>query len=509
MDSRRTLVLVIPFAVGSGCNLERQAVQTVQDEVERHWANRHLEGARYASGVSASQRSSAPSDFGNQLARRTKPGSLSALIVDMLENNPELAAASDRAWAKAHRVPQETTLPNPMLTTKTFGESQKLADGNMVFVLGVEQEIPMPAKLAVRGQVAVEEARMALHELNEVRQRLIAELKRAYAELFVIDRTTEIVRKNIEVLDDVIAVARGRLAAGATTQSDILRAQVERDQLTVSLIEFAQRRIGSLAQVNALLNRPMTSEVSGVRDWTPPDASLRVAVLLDRARSANPRLARLQAQIRRDQHALQLSRLEALPDFTVGFEWNAMTPRKAYVPLNDPEPGIPEALDLTSEEGADSWAIVANVRVPIWYTKIAAGIREADRQLSASRREHVAAANALSSRIADAAARIQAQKDLIALLDGSLIPKARQAYDVSIAGYTAGINDFESLIQSWEEWAELRRQYLRVAGDLERSVADLEQELGYSLIEAVTDAHADAAPPASPRMIQENAHDHR
>ena len=64
------------------------------------------------------------------------------------------------------------------------------------------------------------------------------------------------------------------------------------------------------------------------------------------------------------------------------------------------------------------------------------------------------------------------------------IPQSRQAYEVSRASYTAGRGEFLFVIDNWQKWLTFTIQYHRALGELERSVADLEEALGLSLGEA-------------------------
>ena len=87
-------------------------------------------------------------------------------------------------------------------------------------------------------------------------------------------------------------------------------------------------------------------------------------------------------------------------------------------------------------------------------------------------------------RITDAFERVRSQRELADIFGYTIIPQAQQAYEVSRAGYVAGSSDFLYVIDNWQKWLVFRIQYHRILGDLERSVADLEQVLGMSLSEA-------------------------
>jgi outer membrane protein, heavy metal efflux system len=411
------------------------------------------------------------------------PADLQDIIFHALQHNPEIQASEHTARAKANRVAQATSLADPMLSTKTMPTPLMLADGNQVFILGVEQDLPVPMKLDRRGQMAMDELRMALHELRAVQQRVIADVKRTYFELFVIDRTTAISLENKEVLRGLLEVARGQYSAGKRDQQDVLRAQVELASLDGDLIELRQRRATAKAMLNSLLSRPGSTPVDTPANYDLRRVGARLEHLLAKAADVNPELGRLREQIQRDEAAVELAKLAYWPEFRVGFEWMAMEPRRPFIPLPDPNTGMRPAIDDMPSSGTDMWAITAALNLPVWFEKIEAGIREARHALSASRQEYAAAKNQVDYRVRDALARVQSQRELAELFADTIIPQAKQTYDVSLASYTAGTSNFEFLIDNWQKWLAFRNQYYRALGELERSVADLEQATGVSMIE--------------------------
>lgn len=134
--------------------------------------------------------------------------------------------------------------------------------------------------------------------------------------------------------------------------------------------------------------------------------------------------------------------------------------------------------DKMSEQANDMYAIMVEMNLPIRLQKTQAQILEAEYNLGASIHQYNAARNMVNFRIQDALARVQAQKQLAEILKTTIIPQARQAYEVSRTSYSAGTSDFLNLIDNWQKWLTFTIQYHRALGELQRSLADLEQEIG-------------------------------
>ena len=480
LTARRMLGLIPVIAVG-GCALGRTGTEEVAVALDRYRQRLGAEAACYGRTVPTSAQADVAT---TQPARpEATAANLRDFIVRALEHNPDIKAAQRNAAAKAERIAQVTALPDPVLSTKTLPEPVRTAEGDNFFILGIRQKLPVPQKLDRAGRIALEETRMAIDQLEQTRLRVIAEVKRAYFRLYIIDRTVEITQDNQGMLRGLIEVARGQVAAGKRQQQDVLRAQVELSNLEAQLIELRRRRTTTEANLNTLLNRSSTTAIPSPRPFGVRQVDLKLEELFARGVKVNPQLKRFERQIERDRQAVELARLAYWPDFTVGFEWMEMEPREPFGNPARDKKGRARVARQMSEEGSDNWAITFGFNLPIWLDKIEAGIREATQRLAASRHRYTSARNTVHFRIEEALARVRAQKELAEIFDSTIIPQARQTYEVSRSGYAAGISDFQYVIDNWQKWLTFTIQYHRAIGELERGVADLEQAIGLSLVE--------------------------
>jgi len=482
-DVRLVCLIVAILMLGPGCALNRQGVEEVTATWERHQARLSSETEAYAP-TTPSRRGGSRTRPATQPSEPARgPVRLREYIRLALKNNPDIQQAEQAARAKAARIPQVTALPDPILMTKTLPEPVRTAEGDNYFILGISQKFPVPEKLDRAGRIALEETRMAIAEWDRVRLRVIADVKRAYYRIYILDRTMEVVRENQRLVRGLIEAIRGEVITGKRTQDDILRAQVELAQLDARLIALGQQRTAAEALLNSLLNRAPTVPVPSPEPFTLRSVDVTLHTLLAKAIEVNPELQKLQKQLDRDRQAVALARLAYWPDFTLGFEWMEMEPRAAFQPPPNPQTGRRPQVSKLSEDGSDNWAIVFGFNLPLWYDKITAGIREARRRLSATMQAYTSARNRINARIQDAWADVTAQHELVKLFEHAVIPQARQAYEIARAGYMVGRSDFQYVVDNWQQWLSATIQYHRAMGELERSVADLEEAVGLSLSE--------------------------
>jgi len=475
---------ILPGLATSGCALNRAGEDEVAAAWERQQSRQPAEASGYAQTPSIRPCEPAVPPSSTQPVSIMAPApKLRDYIIAVLEQNPAIKQAEQTARARAARIPQVTALPDPMLSTKTFPEPIRTAEGDNYFILGVSQKLPVPEKLARAGQIALEEARMAIAEWEQVRLRVIADVKRAYFRIYVVDRSIDFIRENQKLLRGLIHTARSEVAVGKRTQGDVLRAQVELSGLDARLIELRQRRTTSGAMLNRLLNREHTIPIASPQSFDIRSVDVTLEVLFSKAAEVNPELQRLQNKMDRNRAAVELAKLAYWPDFTLGFEWMSMEPRDAFQPPINARTGQRPRASQLSEDGSDNWAIVFGFNLPVWHEKIEGGIREAKRKLSASMHEYASARNLVHFRVEDALTNVAAQRELAELFDSTIIPRAHQAYEIARAGYKVGNSDFQYVIDNWQKWLVFTIQYHRAVGALEQSIADLEQAIGLSLSE--------------------------
>lgn len=467
-------------ALFMGCTLNHLAEQEVTSALERYQEQQAPQAAAYA----LTPTTVAVENKDDAAAELVAPTSLREFIILALQENPEIKQAEETAHARAARIPQVTALPDPMVRTKTLPEPVRTAEGDNFFILGVSQKFPVPEKLDRAGRIALEETRMALQELERVRLRVIADVKRAYFQLYAIDKSIEITTENRDLMRGLIDVAIGQVEAGKRAQEDVLRAQVELSNLEAQLVQLGQRRITVVAMLNRLMDRSSATPIVKPAEFDVRQVDAKLEELFEHAVESNPELGRIKQEIERDREAVELARLAYWPDFTVGFEWMLMESREAFRPPPNPATGMRPTVPKMSENASDNWAITFGLNIPIWWDKIEGGIREARHRMAASQQQYASVRNSVYFRITDALERVTSQRELADIFRYTIVPQARQAYEVSRAGYIAGGSDFLYVIDNWQKWLAFRIQYHRILGELERSVADLEQVLGMSLSEA-------------------------
>ena len=137
-----------------------------------------------------------PEDTGEGAASlMDKALELDAVLAYAQEHNPAIQVAKSRLLA-ARKVPaQASAYEDPMVTWESWNapESFQLneADNN---IFRLSQKIPFPGKLRLKGEIASKEAERMVAGLKVTEIDTVAQLKKAYYDLWLVYRSLEVYR---------------------------------------------------------------------------------------------------------------------------------------------------------------------------------------------------------------------------------------------------------------------------------------------------------------------------
>ena len=421
-------------------------------------------------------------------AQNSTDSTLDRLIFAALEQNSTLRAARDRTTASRARIAPAGTRPDPNLTagliTIPIAKPSLTDDNFTMLMVGIEQSIPYPGKLALRTKAAALDAAAADATLATTRLALVRDVKAAYYELAFLDRALEIAERTRSVLADVIRLTETHYGTGSGTQQDVLKARVEAARLAETANMLAEARIAAHAQLNAALERPSDTPVNGAtvsarlaRAAVAEDAaSIRFSAQSLGARAAgsplppvatlqamaiihSPMLREHEARIAAQASRVEVARQEYKPDFDVTVQYNH---RVAYPDL-----------------------LTAQVSIPLRFQKSAKQdqvLAETTAELSAMQAEHRAAVNAINARVATLASDIERSRTQLAIYVKAILPQGRAAVTSAIAGYQVGRSDLLTLLDLQNTVFTSETAYYRALSDFAKSIAELEQTVGIEVL---------------------------
>ena len=149
---------------------------------------------------------------------RAPEAALRQLIGEALKHNPEIAAALHEKDAAGHRISPAGALDDPMLEAGFLNlpiNTWRFNREDMTMkMLGIAQKLPYPGKLGLRQEVAAKNAESVAFGYRETVSRVIREVKIAYYDVALIDRSIELLERNRLLVEQLLRIAEGRYGVG-------------------------------------------------------------------------------------------------------------------------------------------------------------------------------------------------------------------------------------------------------------------------------------------------------
>lgn len=395
-----------------------------------------------------------------------------------LASHPSLDELAARIRAAEARATAAGQLPDPRLSVgaanvpvDTFDLEQEPMTQLQV---GLSQDFPAPGTLDLKAKREAQQGTAYRARLADTRAELVRRVRLAWLERFYVDRALDEVADNLDLFEELLAIARSQYRVGKGLQQAVLLAQLERDKLLDRRASLRRRRADADSRLGELLAvdwRPARSRRAFGRvaqgavgphgfelpdnlpELPEPPPPQRLADDLER----HPRLRAVAAQIDRRGTAVALAEKDYYPDMGVDLAYG-------YRPGSAPN----------GEPWADFASVKFRMSLPLFTGKrqdkrLAAALDEKDALQRKLRRTRLA----LERRARSQWAALRAAHERADLYDDSILPESEQTVEASVAAYTTGRLDFLNLVRARIQDLEHQLTRWRLRVDAEQAKAEL------------------------------------
>jgi outer membrane protein, heavy metal efflux system len=400
---------------------------------------------------------------------------LAGYVRAALDANPAVQAGFLSYRAALERVQVASALPDPMFSFGQALEAVQTRVGPQLNTLTLTQAFPWFGKLDLRGKVAVQEA-AAAHEAYRARQReVIAQVKTAFYNLGYVDSALAIAREEQSLLGHYEKLAQDRYASGQGLQQAVIKIQAEITRVVNRVDTLQQQRETLAARLDTLMNRPPAQAIPAVAAQSPPrEVPLDVNRLEAVGDAARPEIKAADAQVGRDERAVELAKKSFWPDFTVGVNFVNVGNRTDAAGIAQPPP----------DNGQNAFSITFGITLPIWRGKYRADLQRAGEELSAARLHRSDAHNEMAFAVRDQVVRLQTLGEQLRLVTDVLLPQTDEALRSTEAAYETGQVGMLDLLDSERSRLDVRLIRARDVADYLVALADLERSIGAPFPEA-------------------------
>lgn len=395
--------------------------------------------------------------------------SLSFLIAEALQNNPQLKAAQNQFLSSQTKAEQVTAWDAPQVGIEFFQTPiqsfpNPIKNG-METDYFIQQMIPFPGKLNAMGLAADNNAKMFEEQFNALRNKIIRDLKSSYYELYFVQRKIEINKENQELLKQFIEIASQQYQVGMGKQTDIIRAQTELSSLLNEEVNLYKEEKDVETMLNTILNRPPYQPFGEIGEISEEISSFTFQQLLPAAVSYRPELKAMNFNIDMYKSELDASKLEYYPDIMTRLMYKDMT-----------------------GTGNDFWSAMVGVNIPIAFwskAKYSGKVEENELNIKTAEEQYNAMKNMISYEVQNAVVKLETNRNLYNLNKNTVIPQAEQTLQSTLAAYKTGKTEFLMLIDAYRMLFMAKLDFYMSEMNLMQTKAQLEQAVGLPINEIV------------------------
>ncbi len=391
------------------------------------------------------------------------------LIDEALQNNPEILAAKKKWEVYKERIPQASALEDPMFSFGIINLPTSLSfhqEDMTMKEFSISQKFPFPGKRPLMKAMASKEAEAVSTEIQSKLHQIIKDVKAAYYDLSHVYRTTEVVQRNKEILENFAKIAETKYSVGEGIQQDVLKAHVEVSKMVDELIMLAQKKRALEAKLKALLNRPPETQIGEPEEVIFRKFPYTLEELQKMAVEMNPTLKGMKKMIEAREKAYALAKREYYPDFNFRF---------AYGQRDKLMGGVKQDDMLT-------W--MAEMNIPIFFKwKQEPKVAEKKAEILAAEAQYQAMKNEVLFMIADMSSMTQRVERQIDLYKTGIIPQAGLQLNSALSSYRVNKADFLTLLDSQMTLYKYELEYHQALTEYEKSVAGLGATIGKQLFE--------------------------
>lgn len=315
------------------------------------------------------------------------------------------------------------------------------------------RNLSLPSKVRTAGELALAEAHTAGRRFVAAKFALQRKVLDAWLELALLEEQSriQIERAELARLGAASAESRAQLRGD---QRDLLRAHLDAPAAQLELEGTLARVRSARAALNGLLARDpqaslgTQSALPEPRAVTDDDAALLAAGVVN-----DPELEGLASAVEERERALELARLQYLPDFNPFFSFT----------------------------GSVDQMLGVGVSLPTRLPQIRAGVAEARALLRGAGAELRQATVDRRAEFVGALTMLRFAERQIAFLDSEVEPALLELSAIDSQAYATGGAGFDALIESQRALLDVRWALAEARIERERRVAEIEQIVGVDL----------------------------
>lgn len=362
-----------------------------------------------------------------------KAQTLESYQQEAAQNNPELKASFNRYLSALEVRPQSGVLADPEIAFGYFISPIETRLGPQRARFSVTQMFPWFGTLSEKVSVSEANAKAQFEQFQEQRNRIFYQMEMIWGDLYVKDENIRISEENLSIINTLLEVSLSRYETGLTSQVDVLRAQIEQEDLITKIELLKDNREVLKQRFNELRNVDVNAEIVVPKSIESIQISRNSDELVSTIINNNPNLNKLRYKEKASKELISLAGREGKPSFGIGFDYIVTGERTDMANLPD--------------NGKDAFMARASFKLPIFRNKYNAKVQQAKIDFNSIKQDQVTLQNKLKTDLYSAIRDYKDAQRRYQLYDDKQIQRVEQAINIMMKTYSSDATNFEEILR--------------------------------------------------------------
>lgn len=398
----------------------------------------------------------------SQEPKRSETVSLHDVLLMAQEKNPDIATSMQGWKAMSAQIGSARAWPDPTFSyvDEKIPSGMEGVEPETMRQYRVEQMIPFPGKLSTDSNMKYHEARIAESKYRDKIREVYRDVRARYYQLYLTDRSIELARQSVELMNNILRTAQARLSSGQSSSADVFMAQTELRKMENMLFEQEQQKTLIQIELNTLLDQP-TDTVWG--KTAPPDVidiPVALSELQTLSERTSPMFALAMHEVDHSRAMKKRSRFGYAPDFGVMYERQTM------------------------DAGPAGREIGVSMSFPLWFSRPRGEVRSANAHALEAESASQGMRNMVKKMVHMEFTETNTHLRLTRSYVQGLLPAARGTLDVTREHYVSGRGDFIRFLEAFRAWITANVEYENQLYHYGEHWSELERWVGIDLAQA-------------------------
>lgn len=385
--------------------------------------------------------------------------SLDSLIQEAYTNNLELQILEKQYESKLQLAPQIAPRPDPEAGLGVFPLPVETRLGAQVTRLSAIQMFPKKGMVDAKKALANAKAQPILEQVNARKLDLAYQVKMAWLQVYELDKSREIIQRNIRFLQSLEALVLIKVETGKANPADVLQVQLKIQLLENELLILEKQREKPLADLKRVLNKEENAAITITDSLEFSVLMYQKDSLLSVIQANHPMMKMYELQQEISKRAIDVNALKDQPTFGVGLDYITVIGR------NDADP---------TGNGRDIVQLRGMVKIPLYKSQYEAKKQEELLKIQAIELQKENTTDQFMAIIEKAYVEYETAQ-LRMNLYGQQIETTRAAIDILTGAYSVDGRKFEELLRLEKELIDYDLMILKAVVSSHRAKITVER----------------------------------